>query len=336
MKKDELIRMLRSSQGGYVSGTELASALGVSRAAVWKQVRALARAGFAIDAVPSKGYRLTAAPDVVLPGDITRDLGTAVIGGTIRYEDEIPSTNTLAMELAHAGAAEGTVVLAEAQSGGRGRLGREWFSPRGNMYFSVILRPPIPPSRAPLLTLMGAVASASAIRSQTGVAAGIKWPNDLLINGKKAAGILTEMSAEPDRIRYVVLGIGVNANMDPALFSSEVRRTATTLALEAGMAVDRTDLLRRMLLELDHWYGRFRDDAAGMLAAWRLLNVTLGNRIRVSGAGPVREGLARDVDEEGRLILELDDGTGLPVAAGDVTIVAAEEAAGAARGEACS
>jgi BirA family biotin operon repressor/biotin-[acetyl-CoA-carboxylase] ligase len=319
MKKDEVLRLLRSSRSGYLSGSELATTLGVSRTAVWKQIKALEREGFAIDAVPSKGYRLTASPDRIDLDELRRAIGGRTIGREVRYEDEMPSTNTRALELAQQNAPEGTVVVAESQTGGKGRLGRSWTSPRGNLCFSVVLRPDLPTHKAPLVTLLGAVAVVSALRA-AGIPAGIKWPNDILVAGRKVSGLLTELSAEPDRVRHIVLGIGVNVNLDPALLPEEVRDRSTSVAAATGGTVDRTRLLAELLAQLDHWYGRFQADPQTVLGAWRDLNVTLGRRVAVSGPGEQLEGVARDIDNEGRLLVRLDGGGLRAVAAGDVTI----------------
>ena len=321
MNKDDILLALRSSRSGFVSGADLAASTGVSRTAVWKHIKKLEREGYLIEAIPSKGYRLTSSPDVMIVSDLKRGLKARTIGREIVHLTETASTNTLAMDLAHKGAADGTVVIAETQTGGKGRLGRAWTSPRGNLYLSVILRPAVPVHKAPLITLMGAVAVAAAIRENLGIPAGIKWPNDILIDGKKIAGLLTEMSAEPDRIRHIVLGIGVNVNMDVRELPPEVRKTATTLAAVTGTRVDRTALARTLLAGLEKWYQRFLKNEADVLDAWKELHVTLGNRVAVSGAGTMLEGLARGIDAEGRLIIRLDDGTLRPVTAGDVTIV---------------
>ncbi len=321
MNKNDLLKLLRDSCPGFVSGAKLAASLGVSRTSVWKHIRSLEREGCSIEAVPSKGYRLTALPDVIIVSDLyPAGRSTRVVGSDIRYFPEIASTNTVAMELAQKGAREGTVVLAETQTGGKGRLGRSWASPRGNVYLSVVLRPTAPISKAPLIMLLGAVAVASAVHRYPGLEAGIKWPNDVLLAGKKVCGLLSEMSAEPDRIRHVILGVGVNVNMDLRDLPSDVRLLATTLAASAGKRVDRTTFLQHLLDELDRWYATFLEDEAAVLAAWRSLNITLGRRVAVGGGGPAIAGLARDVDEGGRLLVELDNGTVRRVAAGDVTI----------------
>ena len=323
MKKEDILRLLRSSPSGYVSGADLASMLGVSRTAIWKQVKALEREGFGIEAVPSKGYRLTGSPDRINADELRLLRAHRTMGREIVYRTETVSTNTLAMELAQQNAPEGTVVIAERQTAGRGRLGRSWISPTGNLLVSVILRPAIPTHKAPLITLMGAVAVVSALRGAAGVGAGIKWPNDILIGGRKVCGLLTELSAEPDRVRHVVLGIGLNTNLRMKDLPEDVRVAATSLSEETGADVDRTALVAELLEQLDRWYNRFLTDEPAVLAAWRDESVTLGRRVRVQGAAERIDGMARDIDKEGRLVVQLDDGTLRQVAAGDVTIVKA-------------
>jgi BirA family biotin operon repressor/biotin-[acetyl-CoA-carboxylase] ligase len=321
MYKDKILKLLRSSKTGFLSGEALASKLGISRTMVWKHIKALEREGFGIDAVPSLGYRITSVPDILRRSDIEQKLKTKIIGKDIHLLSEVASTNTLAMEMASKGAPEGTVVIAETQTGGKGRLGRKWISPRGNLYLSVILRPDIPTHKAPLITLMGAVALASVIRTQCKVQATIKWPNDILISGKKVAGLLTEMSAEPDRIKHIALGIGVDVNMALDELPSDIRALTTTLACEAGEKIDRTSLLRQLFIDLDHWYQIFLKSHASVLMEWEKLNMTVGNRVAVGGLGETLEGLAQGIDSEGRLIIRLDDGAIRTVAAGDVTIL---------------
>lgn len=321
MYKEKILNLLRSSKTEFLSGEELARKCGISRTMVWKHIKSLEREGFGIEAVPSQGYRITAVPDIIRESDIRPGLKTRVVGRDIHLLPEVASTNTLAMEMAGRGAPEGTVVIAETQSGGKGRLGRTWISPKGNLYLSVIFRPDIPMYKAPLITLMGAVATALAVRNACGVQAAIKWPNDILVSGRKVSGLLTEMSAEQDRIRHIVLGIGVDVNMELGELPTEVRPLTTTLAAEAGKKIDRPALLRRLLQELDRWYQAFLANEQDVLSEWKQLNATLGNRVMVSGAGPVREGIAQEIDNEGRLVIRLDDKTLCTVAAGDVTIL---------------
>ncbi len=321
MYREKVLNLLRSSQSTFVSGEELARKCGISRTMVWKHINALKREGFGIEAVPSQGYRITTTPDILRVSDIKLGLKTRIVGKELHFLHEIVSTNTLAMELAADGTPEGTVVIAETQTGGKGRLGRKWISPKGNLYLSVVLRPNIPTQKAPLITLMGAVAVASAIRNACGLGAGIKWPNDILISGKKVSGLLTEMSAEQDRIRHIVLGIGIDVNMDMGELPGEVRDITTTLAEEAGAKINRTTLLQQLLRDIESWYQQLLSNDAIVLEEWKKLTMTVGSRVIVSGAGDTLEGLAQGVDNEGRLIVRLDDDTIRTVAAGDVTIL---------------
>lgn len=325
--REKILSVLTAARSGHVSGAHLASRFHVSRTAIWKYVRSLEQIGYIIEAVPSKGYRLLAAPDALALDELQGTPAGGVIGHTIRFLPAAVSTNTVAMEMADQGAAEGTVVLAEQQSGGKGRLGRSWISPPGNLYLSVVLRPPIPTHKAPLLTLLGAAALCAAVRRHLRLPAGIKWPNDILLNGRKVAGILTEMSAEPDRVRHVVLGIGVNANMDLSLLPPDIRDASTTLAAAFGRKIDRTALLKQLFAELAERYRRFLRDPAAVLTDWRDLNVTLGNEVRVQAPDGSFAGRAENIDDDGRLIIRLPQGSSRAVASGDVTLL--KEAAGA-------
>jgi BirA family biotin operon repressor/biotin-[acetyl-CoA-carboxylase] ligase len=321
MYKEKILNVLRLSCSGFISGEDLARKCGISRTMVWKHIKALEREGFGIEAVPSQGYRIISVPDILRLKDIRHGLRTKAIGKEIHFSQELTSTNTLAMGLAADGVPEGTVVIAETQTSGKGRLGRKWISPKGNLYLSVVLRPNIPIHKAPLITLTGAVAVASAIRTTSGLEAGIKWPNDILISGKKVCGLLTEMSAEQDRIRHIVLGIGVDVNMEMGELPPDVRSLSTTLAAEAGAKINRTALLQQVLRDLERWYQKFLANDGDVLDEWKKLNITVGNRITVSGAGEALNGLAQGVDSDGRLIMRLDNGTVRTLAAGDVTIV---------------
>jgi BirA family biotin operon repressor/biotin-[acetyl-CoA-carboxylase] ligase len=321
MYKEKILNMLRSSRTGFLSGEELGRKAGISRTMVWKHIKALEREGYGIEAVPSQGYRIVSVPDLLRAGDLKPGLKTRVIGREIHLFPEVDSTNTLAMEMASNGAPEGTVVLAETQTGGKGRRGRKWISPKGNLYLSVILRPNIPLYKAPVITLMGAVAAASAIRRTCGVKAFIKWPNDILVSGRKVGGLLTEMSAEQDRVRHIVLGIGIDANMELEALPPDVRAQTTTLAVEAGGKIDRTAFLQQLLRELDQQYRVFLANEQDILTEWKTLNITTGNRVAISGAGEILEGVAQGIDDEGRLVIRQDNGSVRTVAAGDVTIV---------------
>jgi BirA family biotin operon repressor/biotin-[acetyl-CoA-carboxylase] ligase len=321
MYKEMILKQLRSTSTAFVSGAELALKLGISRTMVWKHMKALESEGFVIEAVPSRGYRIVSVPDALRRDDIRTGLKTRTIGRELYLYAEAGSTNTLAMEMAAKGVPEGTTLIAEVQTGGKGRLGRTWISPKGNLHLSVVLRPDLPTHKAPLITLMGAVTVARAIRTAYNIPAAIKWPNDILVAGRKVCGLLTEMSAEQDRIRHIVLGIGVNVNMPLADLPPDVRESATTLAAAAGKSIDRTVLLRQILRELEQRYTAFLKSEDDVLREWKALNMTIGSRVAVSGFREILEGIAQGIDPEGRLIIRQDDGTTHAVAAGDVTIL---------------
>ena len=245
---EELVLAFLAEAGDeFVSGEAISGKLGLTRAAVWKHVNALRAAGYRIEAVPARGYRLAEVPDRLTALELRPLLNTHDLGRELHCYEELGSTNDRAKELAEEGAEHGEIVVAEAQTAGRGRRGREWVSPpRRNLYFSVILRPELPPSRAAELTLVASIAVCDAAR-QAGVDAGIKWPNDLLASGKKLAGILTELATEPDRVHWVVVGVGVNVNSRPEDFPEELRDEATSLLIERRSPAPARALRRGLL-----------------------------------------------------------------------------------------
>ena len=301
-----------------LSGEALAARLGLSRAAVWKRINRLKAQGYAIVGSPRRGYRLLAATDRLLPAEIALGLQARRLTGPVHHFDEVASTNDLAKELAAQGAPEGTLVVAEAQTGGRGRLGRQWESPAGTgLYVSLLLRPPLPPTEMPQITLTTAVAVARAVTRVTGVAPGIKWPNDLLLDDRKLGGILTEMETESEQIRHVVVGLGLNVN-NPA-FTKELEPIATSLALATGRRHSRLKILQAWLEEFEELYGRFlAREFAGILDEWRRLTVTLGRRVTVR-QGPVTIcGQALDVAPDGALLVETEAGEVVRVTSGEI------------------
>jgi BirA family biotin operon repressor/biotin-[acetyl-CoA-carboxylase] ligase len=301
-----------------ISGERLATSLGLSRAAVWKRIKRLQALGYAIVGSPRKGYRLLAIPDKLLPGEIATGLKVRRLKGPIHHFETLPSTNDLAKELAASQAPEGTLVVAEGQSRGRGRLGREWSSPPGaGLYVSVLLRPPLPPSDLPQITLTAAVAVVRALKRATGVAPGIKWPNDLILAGKKLGGILTEMETESDQIRHLVLGLGLNVNNRE--FPAEIRDLATSLALVTGRSFSRLAILKAWLEELESLYQLFLGrEFARILAEWKEYTVTLGQFVRVR-QGPVEiSGQALEVAPDGALLIETRTGEIVRVTSGEI------------------
>ncbi|MGB9662045.1 MAG: biotin--[acetyl-CoA-carboxylase] ligase [Moorellaceae bacterium] len=304
--RHRVLAELRRYRGEYISGEDLSRRLGLSRTAIWKHVQALRQEGYQIDASTRRGYALLAVPDCLYPEEVTSALKTAWLGRSFYYYDEVGSTNQVAKELADAGAPEGAVVVAERQTSGRGRLGRFWLSPAGKgIWVSLILRPRVSPMQLPQLSLLAAVAVKESIEEATGLRPGIKWPNDLLLRERKVAGILTEMRAEIDTTQYVVLGIGINVNLEREDFTPELESQATSLRLEAGREVARLSLLNALLCRLEYWYERWLEEGfSPVRAAWKEASITLGRQVKVIASDKVYLGVARDIDGEGALVME--------------------------------
>jgi BirA family biotin operon repressor/biotin-[acetyl-CoA-carboxylase] ligase len=313
-----VLQVLRGAADA-ISGEGLAAQLGLTRAAVWKRVNRLKARGYVIEGSPRRGYRLLAVPDKLLPEEVLEGLKTRAFTGPVHHFETLDSTNDLAKELAAQGAPEGTVVVAEAQTGGRGRLGREWNSPPGvGLYVSLVLRPMLPPMELPQITLTTAVAVVRAVRRVAGVAPGIKWPNDLLFNGKKLGGILTEMETESDRIRHVVVGLGLNVN-NPG-FPPELAATATSLTLAAGRVFSRVHLLQAWLEEFEALYGRFLNQGfPEILEEWKCSTVTLGRAVTVRQGSREISGQALDIAPDGALLLRTASVETVRVTSGEIT-----------------
>lgn len=316
--RGKILALLSAYPKQYMSGEEIAAKLGVSRTAVWKHIQELKGAGYTIESQSRSGYRITAVPDRMLPELITNGLYTKLIGRNIISFEEIATTNNEAKRRAADGAPEGTIVVSEVQVTGKGRLNRSFFCPRGGIWFSVILRPRFLPQDAPKCTLLAAVAVVRAMRD-IGFDAGIKWPNDILYDGKKLTGILTEMSAEMDRINYVVIGIGINANISAESFPDDIKDKATSISAHIG-EIDRIGFFQKLLNYFENLYMEVQQHGFGeMLREWRKLSVTLGQEINVIGFEETFAGKAIDIDDDGALLVETADGV-RRVLAGDVSI----------------
>jgi BirA family transcriptional regulator, biotin operon repressor / biotin---[acetyl-CoA-carboxylase] ligase len=319
----QILNALRAAGDGTVSGTELSQQLGVSRAAVWAHIEDLRSLGYDIEASPHLGYRLLSAPDVLHADDLmSRLAGTRVIGRDIHIFQETTSTNDVIEKLARDGVKEGAVVFAESQTKGRGRLGRRWMSPpKGGLWFSLLLRPQLRPQEATQLTVASATALRRAIELHTGLKAEIKWPNDILVRDRKVAGILTELSAELDRIKHIILGIGVNVNLNTGDFPPELRRVATSLKAEVGKPVSRPELAVAILRELDLDYARI---TAGQFAAvadeFELHCTTITHDVVIRTGERRLRGRAESLGEDGALLLRTDHGRLERVIGGDVTL----------------
>lgn len=314
--KERILEKLLQSRGEPVSGESLANELSVSRSAIWKHIQALREEGYVIDSSTNLGYSLIKTPDLLMPGEIKAGLKTGVIGKDIKYFKETESTNTIAREIANS-VEEGTVVIAESQTGGRGRLGRKWLSPEGGIWLSIILKPKMQPLYAPRITLLAGVTVAKTIRYY-GIPAKIKWPNDILINGKKACGILTEIGAEIDMIDYVVVGIGIDANVDTESFPEDIRESSTSLKKELGKNINRVEFVQRLLEEFELLYIKFQDEGfPQILEEWRSLSATIGEWVKITTASRTLYGEAIGVDNEGALILETGEGKLEKIVSGD-------------------
>jgi len=298
----------------WKSGEEIASNLGVSRAAVWKQVQALRSKGYKIESSPNKGYRLAKNQDILDPELIREGLETQFVGNDLRYYREVKSTNEKAREMA-ATCGNGAVVLAEVQTGGRGRLSRSWRSPSGGIWMSLILKPKMPLAQAYRINMAVSVAIARTLIRLYGIRPGIKWPNDILINERKLCGILIEVSAEIDCLEYAVVGIGINANINVDDFPDDWN--ATSLSREIGCQVSRTKLIQALLMEIEKAYMQM--GSPEIYSEWRDRSVTLGRRVRVTSMEGDLEGIAVSLSEDGALEIELfeEPGAVKRIVAGD-------------------
>ncbi len=315
----KILAYLKENKHNFVSGEEICRKLKVSRTAVWKHIRNLKENGYEVLAQPHFGYRLVKVPDRMLVDEITYKLSTKSFGKKVVAYKSTSSTNARAYTLAEQSAVEGTLVISEEQTQGKGRLGRSWNSPKGKgIYASLILRPKITPAEAGKLTLMSSVSVAKTIRRFTGAEALIKWPNDVLINDEKVCGILTEMSAEQDLVKFIILGIGVNVNTD----KDELPKGATSLKLKLKKHVSRLDFLKNLLHELELQYIKIKNRGFGVIVdEWRSFSLSLGRRVKVKWRGVLIEGQAMDVDDNGALIIRDDFGFSHHILSGDVRII---------------
>jgi len=321
--KDQLLLYLKENQGNWVSGELISNNLSVSRAAIWKHIRNLKEEGYVIESASKKGYLLSESSDPITADEIRQGLCTKVFGKkNIIFLNETDSTNTWAKELAAQGAPEGTLVIAEKQTEGRGRRGRSWFSPPGGgIYFSLILRPVISPGETPKITLMTAVVLAETLISLMKLKLRIKWPNDILVNGKKLAGILTEISTEMDAVNYIIVGLGLNVNTQFEQFPQDIKGNATSILIENGKQFPRVKLIQHYLKLYEIYYDMFKNnDFEPIMKRWRELADIIGKQIRVDVIGKTHIGKVVDVDNDGVLILKDDQGRLQRIFSGDVTL----------------
>lgn len=318
--KAEILRFLKETPD-YLSGQELCERLGVSRTAVWKVIRQLQEDGYEIEAVRNRGYQLRESGDVFTQAELKSVIGTHKVGENLVFLDTVDSTNTRAKQLAEAGAPDGTLVVAESQSAAKGRRGRSWLAPSGTgVWFSLMLRPQIEPEHASMLTLVAAMAVEKGIRDTTGLDGSIKWPNDIVVDGKKVCGILTEMSADMDCINHVVVGIGINANIRD--FPKELQDKATSLLLASGQTVKRAALLNAVLLAWEEYYETFlqTEDLSLLAEAYNEKLAGLGGMVRVLAPKGEYTGTSRGINRRGELLVEREDGSITEVMSGEVSV----------------
>lgn len=318
--KAEILALLREKDG-YVSGQELCNRFSVSRTAVWKAINQLKESGYEIEAVPNKGYRLVGQQDVLNKNEIESRMNTKWAGRELYYYESTGSTNLDAKRLLEEGAPEGVLVVGGEQKQGRGRRGRSWQSPPGtNIYMTLGLRPEFQPDLAPMVTLLDAMAVAEAVEETCGLKTQIKWPNDVVIGGKKICGILTEMSAETGYIHYVVIGTGINVNIRE--FPEDIRETATSLCIEKGETVLRAPIIAKTMEHFEDYYEKFAQtmDLSLLMEKYNARLVNRDASVKVLDPQNVFEGTARGIDEKGRLLVEKKDGSMETVYAGEVSV----------------
>jgi BirA family biotin operon repressor/biotin-[acetyl-CoA-carboxylase] ligase len=309
---DSIVDFLLKEPDRTLSGGELGSRLGISRTAVWKKVQALQKEGYEIEVRKGKGYKLKAVTSKPVPREISRGLLTKSFGRTSFYCQEVDSTNNVAKALAREGSADGTLVIASAQTKGRGRLDRAWESPEGGIYMSLILRPNIHPSSVTRLTLISGLAVVKAVKSLFDLEVGLKWPNDILVNGKKLGGILSEMEAEADKVDFAIVGIGIDANCDVA-----VGIPSTSIKSEVGNEIDIISLVQEILKDMEGLYFEFLEESITLLDDYKKNCQTLGKIVEIQGHGKTITGRAVDIDSDGALLLQMSDGRVEKVLSGD-------------------
>ncbi len=316
--KETVLNTLKKA--GWISGQKLAQKAGVSRTAIWKQINSLRKDGYKIKSSSGLGYILQSTPEL-LPQEIKANLNTHFLGKQIFYYPEISSTQEAARTLVSQGAEEGCVVIAEKQTSGRGRMHRNWYSLPEGISLSIILKPDVSPSCAAQLSLLAGLGIIQAIEICTDLKAVLKWPNDIIISEKKAGGVLAELSAEMDRINFLILGMGLNVNSPHHLIPADIREQTTSLRIESGQTIDRPKLVSSLLCELEKLYTEYnRFGFQPIKDKWKKNNNTLGTWVEVNWPNQIEKGYAQDIDEHGSLILKTQEGKLINVTAGDISV----------------
>lgn len=318
--KAEVIRLLKEC-GTYLSGQELSEHLHVSRTAVWKVIKQLKEEGYAIGAVRNRGYHLVESADVLTAAEISSCMESQWMGHKVEFREETDSTNSEARRQAEKGALDGTLVVAERQTAGKGRRGRHWTSPAGTgIWMSLILKPKLEPSCAPMLTLLAGLAVSVGIEDYCGLKSQIKWPNDLTLEGKKICGILTEMSADMEMIQYVVVGIGINVNIEE--FPEEIAGTATSLYLETGKKLKRSGMIACIVKRMEEYYEKFLSmaDLSCIQEDYEERLVNLNREVLVLAPKGEYKGICKGINKTGELLVEREDKSISQVMSGEVSV----------------
>ncbi|NMM64848.1 biotin--[acetyl-CoA-carboxylase] ligase [Clostridium sp. P21] len=320
--KNRILHLLKENEGNFISGQIISEKLGVSRTAIWKYINTLRNEGYHIDSISNKGYNLTFSPDLLSFEEINENLTTKYIGRNLFYFESLDSTNTKAKELALKDASHGTIIISEEQTAGKGRLGRFFLSPKyKGIWISIILRPDIDPLKVPKITQIGAAAVVKACEAFN-INVNVKWPNDIILNNKKVCGILTEMSGELNKVNYVVMGIGVNANIDENDFPEELKNKATSISIETKNYIKRKEFVGILLNNFEKLYEEFveEDNIKTSINICRKNSILIGKEIKIINRNKETLAKALDLDENGELIVELKDGNIYKVVSGEVSI----------------
>jgi BirA family biotin operon repressor/biotin-[acetyl-CoA-carboxylase] ligase len=319
-RMDALLTLLADNPMIAISGQKVAKQMGVARSSVWSWTQKLRALGVRVKGLPGSGYRIERVPDVLSPSLLRRQLRRSPFGKRVYHFFKAGSTNAIAFELGQSGEPHGTLVMAEEQTAGRGRAGRSWHSEKtSGVYMSLLLRPPISPMHAPLLTLLTGLALRDAVLEETGLAPDLRWPNDLLLAGKKCGGILTEMHAEPDRVHFLVVGIGVNVNH--ASLPADIAGSATSLRMVTGRTYSRLQFVVRLLRKLETYYNLFLAEGPEPIVTRfnEVSSFARGKRVRISTPSESYTGLTDGLEPHGLLRVRRDDGRQDTVISGDVT-----------------
>lgn len=320
--KEKILHLLKENEKNFISGQGISEKLGVSRTAIWKYINVLKEEGYEIESVSKRGYRLVSSPDLLSFEEVSKNLHTKYIGKNIMYFSTIDSTNNKSKELALDGSPNGTVVISEEQTLGRGRLGRNWVSPKyKGIWMSIILKPDTDPMNVPKVTQVGAAAVIKTL-NELGIKATIKWPNDIVMNNKKICGILTEMSGELNKVNYVIMGIGINVNIDIEDFPEELKDIATSISHEEGRYLKRKDLVSSLLNNFEILYDEFEKEESINLSVniCRENSALIGKEVKIINRGKESIGKAVDLNDEGQLLVQYSDGKIDKIISGEVSI----------------